>query len=225
MRLYGAVLVLFFSAAGFAAQPADVLARMDQAAVTFRGLTADIEKVDHNEIIKDDEVERGTITLKRMRPKQFRALFVVNGANAKQVAYSGRTADIYYPKANTVDRYDVDKKYGGLFNKYMLLGFGATTKDLGEVYKLVPGTEETVAGQKTLRLELTPKKPDTGLGLTKAELWISEDTGVAIRQKLHIRGGETHLITYTNMKINPNIPDSAVTLKTPPGVKIQYPQK
>lgn len=226
MRLPRAALLLILSATiGSAAQFAQVLARMDEAAVAFKGLTADIEKVDHNEIMNDDEVEHGTIALKRLRPKEFRAFFSLTGVNPKQVAYSGHAVEIYYPKANTVDRYDVDKKYGGLFNKYMLLGFGATSRELREVYDLTPAAEETVAGQKTTRLELMPKKPDTGMGLTKAELWISEETGMAVRQKFYLRGGETHLATYTNMKVNPNIPDSAVSLKVPKDAKIQYPQK
>jgi outer membrane lipoprotein-sorting protein len=226
MHLPGAMLLLIVSATVGLAAPLDqVLAKMDTAASAFRGLTADIVKVDHTAIINDDEVEHGSIVLIRPKPKDFRALFTFNGLNPKQVSYAGRTGKIYYPKANTVDVYDVDKKYGSLLNQYMLLGFGATSKDLREVYSLAPGGEETVSGQKTMRIELTPRKPDTGMGLTKAELWISEETGMAVQQKLNIRGGETHLFTYTNMKINPNITDSAVTLKTPKGVKVQYPQK
>jgi outer membrane lipoprotein-sorting protein len=226
MRLRRAALVLVISATvGSAAQFPEVLAKMDAAGVTFKGVTADIEKVDHSEIINDDEVERGTITLKRIKPKEFRAFFSFNGVNPKQVAYSGHTVEIYYPKANTRDIYDVDKKYGGLLNQYMLLGFGATSKELREVYNLTPGAEETVAGQRTTRLELTPKKPDTGMGLTRAELWVSEETGMAVQQKLYIRGGETHRFTYANMKINPNIPDSAVSLKIPKDAKTQYPQR
>jgi outer membrane lipoprotein-sorting protein len=137
----------------------------------------------------------------------------------------GHTAQQYNPKTNIDSIYDVDKKYGAAVNEFMLLGFGASPKDLQQVYSIALAATETVEGQKTTKLELTPKKPDTTIHLTKADLWISDQTGIAIQQQLHFAGGDYDLATYSNMKINPNIPESAVKLNMPANVKTEYPLK
>ena len=82
------------------------------------------------------------------------------------------------------------------------------------------GGPETVAGQKTVRLVLTPKSPDVLAKLTKVELWISDTLGIAVQQKFWEPGGDYELTTYTNVKLNPvpqelkwDIPKNAVPEK------------
>ena len=56
--------LLTFLLAPLAAQTLDAtLARMDQAAAGFRGITAQLEQVSHTAVIDDTAVESGTITL------------------------------------------------------------------------------------------------------------------------------------------------------------------
>jgi outer membrane lipoprotein-sorting protein len=221
------LLPILLLTAGFAADTLQqVLARMDQASVAFKGLTADMKRVTYTAVLKADEVEVGTLVVKRPKPKDLRALFAVDGPNAKKVSYAGHTAEIYYPASNLVQIYDVDKKLGAQVNKYLLLGFGASPKDLQQAYSIALGGPDTVNGQKATRLVLTPKQADTATGLVKAELWISDETGIAVQQKLYFgQGGDYQVATYANMKINPPIPDSAVSLNAPKNAKKEYPQK
>ena len=149
----------------------------------------------------------------------------IKDPNPQQVSFLGHTAQLYNPKTNIDSIIDVDKKYGAVVNEYMLLGFGSNSKDLQQVYTIVLGGSETVAGQKTTKIELTPRKPDTTVHLVKADLWISDQTGIAVQQQLEYKGGDYDLATYSNMKINPNIPESAVKLDLPANVKRDYPLK
>ena len=110
-------------------------------------------------------------------------------------------------------------------NLYLSLGFGASSAELRQSYNISYGGPESVNGQKTTRLVLIPRKPDNSLGLNKVEIWISDETGVAVQQKLYMAGGEYQLAKYANMKVNPSIPDSAVTLKAPKDAKKEYPLK
>ena len=107
----------------------------------------------------------------------------------------------------------------------MLLGFGSSAKDLQQVYTIALGGAETVEGQKTTKIELTPRKPDTTIHLIKADLWISDQTGIAIQQQLHFAGGDYDLVSYSNMKIDPGIPESAVKLNIPANAKTEHPLK
>ena len=61
--------------------------------------------------------------------------------------------------------------------------------------------------------------------LKKVDLWISDETGIAVQQKLYFGDADYDLATYSNMKINPDISESAVMLKLPKGVTRQHPQK
>jgi outer membrane lipoprotein-sorting protein len=201
------------------------LAKMDDAARSFKALTANVKRVAYTAFVEETEVDDGTLVVKRPKPKDLRALFEIKGANARMMAYSGHTAEDYVPASNVVQIFDVDKKYGALANQYLLLGFGSSSRELQESYTIALGGPEAVAGQPATRLELIPRKTDTGMGLIKAELWISDQTGVALQQKFYERGGDYQMATYTNMKINPDIPDSAAELNLPKNVKKEYPQK
>jgi outer membrane lipoprotein-sorting protein len=209
------------------AAPADqlqqTLARMDGAAASFKALTADMRKVHHTTIVNEDEKSSGTVVVRRPKPNGLQVLFNIQEPDALQAAFWDHTAELYHPKMKTIDVYDLDKKLGAGLKGYMLLGFGSSAKDLEQAYTIGPGGPESVDGHKAYRIVLTPKKPDQVMQLSKVELWISDETGMAVQQKLYT-GADYDLATYSNMKISPNIPESAVKLNPPKGVKVQHPQ-
>jgi outer membrane lipoprotein-sorting protein len=210
------------------AAPADefqqTLARMDEAAAAFKALSADIRKLHHTTIINEDEKSSGTVVVRRPKPKELQVLFNIKEPEPMQASFSDHTGELYNPKTMLVDVYDLDKKLGAGLSGYMLLGFGSSTRDLGQAYTIAPGGPEAIGGYKTYKIVLTPRKPDTVMQLSKVELWISDETGVAVQQKLYT-GPDYDVMTYSNMKISPNIPESAVKLVLPRGAKRQYPQK
>jgi outer membrane lipoprotein-sorting protein len=198
---------------------------MEEAAVSFKGLTADIKTVNYTFVIQEEDQSSGTIVVRRPKPKEWQMLMSIKAPDPKQVSYMGHTAQEYNPKTNIESIYDVNEKYGSVVNEFISLGFGASPKDLQQVYTIVLGGVETIGTQKTTRIDLTPKKPDATVHLVKAELWISDETGIALQQKLYFAGGNYDLATYSNLRIDPNIPESAVQLKTPDNVKKEYPLK
>jgi len=93
----------------------------------------------------------------------------------------------------------------------------------GHVLRVVG--EEMVAGHKTARLELIPKSQKVLQHLTKAELWISLADGHTVQQKFYEASGDYRVATYSDVKWNENLPDSAVSLKLPQNVKREFPQR
>ncbi len=225
-----AIFAIFVTMAlGWGAPAADspvaaTLARMDDAAAKFKGLEADMREISHTAVINEDSVAAGTIALKRPKPNDIRVLFDFKPPNPKQVMIAGIKVAIYYPGINTVQEYNLDKSRT-LVEQFMLLGFGSNSRDLESAYSVRLGGPETVAGQKATRLELIPKSPDVLAHLKRVDLWISDDLGIAVQQKLYETGGDYLLATYTNIKLRSNLPDSAVKLKLPKSVKREYPQK
>ena len=200
------------------------LARMDQAAAEFKGLSADLRKVHHTAVINDDTVDEGTILIKRLKPRDTRMLFDVKQPDPKTYAFDGHQFEMYLPKAQTDQVYDVSK-YKGLVDQFLLLGFGSSSKDLATAYTVSYGGPETINGEKATRIELVPKSQDLLAHLKRVDLWISDASGVAVQQKLFQPGNDYDVATYSNMKINPNIPDAALKLNLPKGVKHENPGK
>jgi outer membrane lipoprotein-sorting protein len=111
-----------------------------------------------------------------------------------------------------------------LLEQFFLLGFGTSRADLQASYNLRLVGPDTVGGQKTERLELIPKSKEVLQHLLKFEMWVAEN-GYPIQQKFYLGGGDYQVATYSDMKINPDLPDSALKLKTPKNVKREYPQR
>jgi outer membrane lipoprotein-sorting protein len=224
--------VCLVAARAFGAPPADdplsaVLARMDQTAATFKSLKADIKKVAHTEVINVDDIDVGTIMVKRgLRSKDLHMLVEFKQPEVKKLLVVGTKAQLYLLKnPNEVQEFDLTRKFRGMFDQFLLLGFGSNSRDLREAYtvKLGEPAAETVGGEKTTKIELTPKSPEMLATLKRSELWISDSKGIAVQQKMYTGGGDYILATYTNVVVNPSLPD--LKLDLPRGVKITKPLK
>ena len=219
-----AAVALCWGASAADSSLAATLARMDEAAVKFKGLEADMQKISHTAVINEDSVDAGTIWVKRPKPYDIRVRIDFKPPNPRQVVIAGIKGAIYYPGINTVQEYNLGKSRS-LVEQFMLLGFGSNSKDLESAYTIGLGGPETVAGQKATRIELIPKSQDVLTHLKRVDLWISDAMGIAVQQKLYETGGDYLLATYTNIKLTANLPDSAVKLDLPKSVKREYPQK
>jgi outer membrane lipoprotein-sorting protein len=217
VRLCAAILGLT-SAALAADDLAAVFARMDQAALTFRGMRADIKKLAHTAVINEDSVDSGTIIVKVPKPHDFHMLIELQQPDKKSIGINGTLVEMYYPKANEVQVKNVGKGHKTEMEQFLRLGFGSNSRELRDGYEVTYGGLETVAGQKATRIVLAPKSADMLAMFPKFELWISDATGISIQQKIYEQGGNYTVATYPNMKIDPNIPDSAVKLNLPKGV-------
>jgi outer membrane lipoprotein-sorting protein len=200
-----------------------VLARIDSAGAAFHGMSANLRRLSHTAVINEDTVDSGTVLLKRPKPQDMRMLVEFTQPDPKTVAFQGHKVDIYYPKIQTVQEFDVGQNRD-LLNQFFLLGFGTSRADLQSNYNIRFLGPETLDGHQTERLELIPKSKGVLEHLKKFELWIS-DSGYPIQQKFYLPGGDYMLMTYSDMKINPELRDAALKLQVPKNVKREYPQK
>ena len=198
---------------------AAVFARIDAAAARFKGLTANIRRVDHMDAIHEDDIDTGTIKVKRQKPKEISVRLDIQGTNPQQAVVNGGTARVFYPNnPGEIQEYQLGKRKS-LMDQYMALGFGGTSGELRAAYVVKLGGEETVAGEATTRLELTPRSAELLDAWSRIDLWISDKSGYAVQQKLYEKARNFLLITYTNIDLNPTIPDSVFHLDVPKGTK------
>jgi len=215
---------VFCATLGFAAEgPLEsTLTRMDHAAASLKDLTADLSRTHHTAVINEDMVDSGTILIKQTRPHELLMRFDILQPDPRQVAVDSRRAEMYLPKSQIIQVYEIGK-YKKLADLILLLGFGTNSRDLAASYTIRMGGEEVIENQKTTRLSLLPKSEETHL--KSVDLWISDATGLPVRQKLYWPGGDFDVANYTNVRTNLNLPDAAVRLDAPKGVKREYPQK
>ncbi|HEX5034417.1 MAG TPA: outer membrane lipoprotein carrier protein LolA [bacterium] len=221
-----ALLGLAVAAAGSnpaAAQSASAaLARLDSASAGFKAATAHIERITHTAIINESLTELGSLRL--LRNKGAVQLYLeITKPDAKTYAFRERKAEVYFPKIQTVQEYDVGKQKG-LVEQFILLGFGTSGKELAKSYEVKYIAEESIGAQKASRLELSPKSAKTREYFTKVELWINPE-GRTLRQRFYQPSGDTTTVTYSNLVWNPPLTPAELSLKLPAGVKREYPQR
>ena len=195
-----------------------VFARMDQAAATFKGLTADIRQVSHTDVVNKDDVEEGTIAVRRAKPKDTRILIDFNKTSQNIHQIGGGKYLSYNPKTGEAREADLDRASRSLVNQFMLLAFGSNSAELKSAYTIKLGGPDVVDGEKTTRLEMVPKSADILKYIKRCDMWIS-DKGMTLQQKFDEGDKDYVLATYAHMKVNPNLPESAVKLELPKGVK------
>lgn len=201
---------------------AAAFARMDKIAPQFKGVKADIRRDVYTAAISDHEFDMGTIKVKREK-NGLRMLIDFTGAEAKSVSLDGPQISIYYPKAKTVQVYNIGAKQSEV-DQFLLLGFGATSAELQKAYTVTFLGTESIGGVESWHLQLIPKSQDVLKHLTKAELWIGEMNGLPLQQKFFFPTGDTQTATYSNMEFNPSLPDRDLKLNYPKGVTVEHPQ-
>ena len=214
--------LLALAAASFSAPPADapldaVLARLDQASLNFKGLTADIRKVSRTDVVNVDAVDSGTIIVKRLKPHDIRIRIDFTNPRRQSVSIGGGKAEVFYPQINEAQEVDLGKNRS-LVDQFMLLGFGSNSAELKNAYSVTLGGADSINGEKTTRIVLVPKDREVLAHVKRCELWIS-DKGWTVQQKFHTGGGDYQLSTYTRMNPNPIIADKDLKVELPKGVK------
>ena len=200
-----------------------VLGHIDSAGNSFKSMSAQVKRVSHTAVINEDNTDSGSMYLKRTHPRDMHMLVDFTQPDPKTVAFQGRKVEIYYPKIQTVQEFDVGKNRA-LLDEFLLIGFGTSRADLLSSYNIRFVGQETINTQKVSRLELTPKSKDVLQHLVKLEIWVGEN-GYPVQQKFYEPAGDFMLFTYSDMKINPDLADSALKLHLPKNVKREYPQK
>jgi outer membrane lipoprotein-sorting protein len=217
-----ATTVMMAGVRGFGAPQASnpleaALARMDQAAATFKGLTADIHRVSHTDVVDKNDIEDGNVSAKKFKPGDTRILIQVTKPQEKFYFVGGGKARLYNPKSQEAQEADLGKSKD-IVNQLMLLAFGSNSTDLNAAYTIKLVGPDSVNGEKATRIELTPKSPEVLKHVKRCDMWISEK-GFAVQQKFDQGSGDYVLTTYTNMKMVANLPDPK--LEIPKGIKVQ----
>ncbi len=201
----------------------EILARMDRAAGEFRSLSAQMKRVQFTAVLSESSEMDGELRLKRAKGGTI-GVIEFQQPEQRTVFINGKSIQIYYPKAKSVEIYDASK-YTSNMDQILLLGFGTSSTELKKSYDFKDGGPQKINDADTTRIELTPRSEELKKLITRIELWIPVGQSNPIRAKFSEPSKNYELVDYADIKVNPELPDSAFELRLPAKVKKIYPQK
>jgi outer membrane lipoprotein-sorting protein len=196
-----------------------VLRRLDEAAKNFRSTQADFQFDTYlTDPIPDQETQKGTVYYERTG-KNFRMAAHIRVDNKKPVekvyTFSGGVFRLFEGgNLNQVTTFS----QAGKFESYLMLGFGASGKELEEKWEIkYLGSETLLDGNtkiKTEKLELIAKDPAVRKNIPKVTIWVDPVSGVNLKQIFDEGSSQTRVAVYFNIKVNQPLPAGVFTLKT-----------
>lgn len=141
------------------------------------------------------------------------------GESGREMLVTQSEVQEYTPAQQQVDRYSLSK-HKNRMEPYARLGFADTGKDLKDDYLVTMLGEDNIRGERTLMLELTPKKDATRQVVSKVTLWINESSWMPMRQVIEeVANKETLTIEYQGSARNLNLNPDFFKAKWPRGTK------
>jgi outer membrane lipoprotein-sorting protein len=210
-----AALLLLRAPSAFAADPLElVLHKLDVAAANFKSTSADVEFDSiQTDPIPDKDVQKGVVYYQRKGNSFQMGVHIaeVNGKIVpKVIAVTGGVVKFYEKLIDQVTTSTKVSKY----ESYLILGFGASGKDLLQKWNIKYLGPDTVNGVKTEKLELVAKDPDVLKLFPKVTIWVDPDRGVSLEQLFDEGQGQSRVCRYSNIKVNQPLPSDAFTFKT-----------
>lgn len=214
LLLAGAATILMSLPASLSAQDKEtVLKKLDAAAANFRSTSADFQFDSYQtDPVPDKTTQKGTVYYER-NGKNFQMAAHIAEENGKPVPkvykYAKGEFQLYEKIPDQVTTYKNDKVGG-----YLLLGFGASGKQLEDKWDITYAGQEKLENITTDKLELVAKDPEVRKNLTKVTVWMDTSRGVSLKQLFDEGQGQSRVCVYFNFKLNQPLPSDAFTFKT-----------
>ena len=195
---------------------ARVLRELDASAANFRSTSADFQfDTYQTDPIPEKDTQKGTAFYDR-KGAAFQMSAHIAEMNGKPsprtYTYSGGVLRLFEPLIDQVTTF----KSAGKFESYIMLGFGASGKDLADKWDITYLGPETLDGVKTEKLELVAKDPTVRKNIPKVTVWIDTTRAVSLKQVFDQGQGATRVCVYFNVKVNQTLPVDAFKFKTDP---------
>ncbi|HUX66598.1 MAG TPA: hypothetical protein VMV31_03830 [Terriglobales bacterium] len=224
-RAAGLLLALAAAAAAQQAPAtlAQVVAALNQAAPKIHAVSALAQVADYTALVEDTSRSSGTFAFRRTDQGPMYALDLTSPPEAaRRLVYRDQTAWVYTPASHEVVKYALKGKQA-LVDQYLSLGMGASGDELARSFRLRYDGAATLAGVPTVKLTLTPRRPELAGTLTHIVLWYDTRTWIAAQQQIFQQGGDYHLVHYSEVRRNPALPDRVFSTRFP-GARVIVPR-
>lgn len=200
-----------------------VLQQMDRAAANFHTTQTNFVWTQYTKIVDETDVQKGTVYFRRSGSQVEMAADISDPEPPKYVLFTDSKVQVYQTRIDQVTEYNAGKDRAA-FESFLVLGFGGSGKDMLKSFDVSYSGAEKVDGIDTAKIVLVPKSEKVRNTFDHIWLWIDPARGVSLRQQLFAPGGDYRLATYSDIRLNEKIPDSAFKLKTTNKTKFLSPK-
>lgn len=191
-----------------------VLKELDASAAKFHSTAADFEfDTYQTDPFPDKDVQKGTIYYER-KGTAFSMAAHIDEVNGKPVPKIYTFSDGQLKLDDVMNDQVINFKRASKYESYVMLGFGASGKELEDKWDIKYDGPEMVNGVKTEKLELTAKDPTVRKNLLKVTVWLDTTRAVSLKQLFDWGQGVTRQSTYMKINLNEPLPADAFRLKT-----------
>lgn len=192
-----------------------VLAKLNTAAARFKATSADCQvDVIETDPIPSTDHQKGTVYYERTG-STFQTAFHIRTINGqpvpKRFIYSKGAATLW--EGGNQDQVTTFSK-ASQYESYLILGFGASGKELADKWNITYLGSEVLDGVKTEKLDLVAKDPAVRRTIPKVTVWMDTDRGVSLKQVFDQGSGQYRVAVYFNVKLNQPLPKDAFTFPT-----------
>jgi outer membrane lipoprotein-sorting protein len=199
-------------AAGGRANLEQVLDLLDQKSVGFKTVRADFEWDQFQMVVNEHEIDKGVMYFKRAGNNVDVAADIQTPGRGKKLVLKDGALKVYNRKTGQVTPYDAHKNRES-FESFLAVGFGGRGHDLPKSFDLRYVGIEPAMGIQAYKLELVPKAEQARRMFPKITLWINQQTGMSVQQRLDQGEGDYRIAKYTNIQINQPLPPDAFDIK------------
>ncbi len=196
-----------------------ILNKMERAHQDLKSLKAELVQQKTNSQIGISDTEFGQILYKPADSKAKGKLRIDYTKPSKDVvAMIGESVIFYQPRINQVLKSTISKASKGKVSGYAhLAGLDSSLKSLVNNYNIDVIKDESINGQMTTVLRLTPKSNSQ---FASVDVWVNQQNSLPLQWKMVERNGDYTVVTLKNVQVNANIPDSAFNVSIPSGTKV-----
>ncbi len=219
-NVFASVALIAFAGVGHA-QSCDLnktLSQMDTAAAQFKSLQADFVWDQYQAVVQEDDKQSGTTYFVKQKSATIMAADIQQPA-PKKLTFDGTTFTIYTPGTNEELIYSVAKNKD-MVEGFLTLGFGGSGTDLKKNWDVTCSGTESIDGVSTVKLDLVAKQDNVRNMFNKVTIWIDPTRAISLKQVFNQSSGDKRTNTFTNIKLNANINNSAFKIKTAPNPSI-----
>jgi len=190
----------------------ELLANFDRVQEGINTLSAEFTETTHSTLLKDEIVAKGMVFL--TKPDSVRWEYSVPEEMRFVIADDQYTG--YYPLRKRAEKRDVRRWGEQLFR---FLGIGQASDELAKFYHIrIDG--EAPQGDGTVLLVLDPKKKRVRKRMESVHFWIDSRTYLPVRVQYASNNGNTRVIEFDRMSVNPELSASIYEVDLPADVEV-----
>lgn len=180
-----------------------VLRQMDTASAAFKSAEADLKWDFYEKVVRDTTTQTGSTYFLRTKTGTEMGA-IITSPSLKYLHFANGKGELYDAVSKKTTPFNAGQNRTRV-ESFLTLGFGGSGKDLENAWKINLQGNEPIDGTPTVRLDLTPRDPETAQTFTHVVVWIDPVRAISLKQQFFTPEGDTRTTYYTHIRYNTSV--------------------